>query len=177
MPLIRIWNSFHYILSTDVTKRSKRSMSNCINFLKFCDVHGGLTCVCKQSLARTGQDAPRALALSTDKLINFDKRTQTFRYSLSWSDCMSKNREFIISQKSHTLVYSTRFVFYMLYIQGRIKFTEDTQKICVYKLGDTPVSFACQPRFKLVANLRIWILAIHFYYVTRSSRWRDLEGT
>lgn len=112
MSLIRIWNSFHYILSTDVTKRSKRSMSNCINFLKFCDVHGDLTCVCKQSLARTGQDALRALALSTDKLINFDKRTQTFRYSLTWSDCMSKNRDFIISQKSHTLVYSTRFVLY-----------------------------------------------------------------
>lgn len=104
MSLIRIWNSFHYILSSDVTKRSKRSMSNFINFLKFCDVHGGLTCVCKQSLARTGQDAPRALALSTDTLINFDKRTQTFRYSLTWSDCMSKNRDFIISQKSHTLI-------------------------------------------------------------------------
>lgn len=103
----------HYILSTDVTKRSKRSMSSFINFLKFCDVHGGLTCVCKQSLARTGQDAPRALVLSTDKLINFDKRTQTFRYSLTWSDCMSKNRDFIISQKLlHTLVYSTRFVLY-----------------------------------------------------------------
>lgn len=107
MSLIRIWNSFHYILSTDVTKRSKGSMSSFINFLKFCDVHGGLTCVCKQSLARTGQDAPRALVLSTDKLINFDKRTQTFRYSLTWSDCVSKNRDFIISQKSHTLVYST----------------------------------------------------------------------